>query len=371
MNWSERHLNWTAVFTILGYAILYFLLMNVSTGWYSIFPILTRYRILILDIAMPVLSYGYLFLNALTFLWILTRKRRSVFFLFFYLPALIFTYMGIFPWWRAENPNTQILIQWFGYAIMLAGWIVIIALPLRKQKVNQTSELPTNTAPISNNRPGRFSTIILLNIVSVLISIMLLVSLSSFIYMRAGTTTFEYSQGKGYHSNEIPAFSFEHPVSFSVNIEYWNLFQDQPDGFVSGIREYGFFGSSSSGISVWIFTFDSINGTRRSLDDELLSHDLWFSAIKNSLNTIQYPSNKTTQNVPFLDTTIDGRPARYITFSGNGGSDSDSNYSTDSLYFFECSDFLWVIRLTDYDRIANHPPTYFTHLLETFKIYDE
>jgi hypothetical protein len=357
MNWFERHLNWTAVTALFGSAILYFILMNVSTGWYTILPLISRYRVPILDVAMTVLSYGYFFLNVFICAWILSKKKRGIFNLLFFLPALAFTYMGIFPWWRAENPNTQILIQWFGYAIMFIGWIEVISFKNRDTRL-ETTTLKSNLTLNINDKTCKICVI-------TLTAIMAFISLSSFVYMRIGTYTYRYDPVM--FGDEIPAFSFEHPKSFYISPEFWDFFFDDTTLLVDGTRYSGFVWEDEDNISIWVYDFNSINGTRRSLEDEILSHGF----LLYEINGPPYKLDDKTTNAPLLGTTIAGRPGFYLTVTRERNYVYDTDRLTKWMYFFEDSDFLWVISLTEYGHIANNPPSYFTHLLETFKIYDE
>jgi hypothetical protein len=364
MNWFERHLNWTAVIFLFGSIAFGVLLMNISTGWYTIMPLITRYRVVMLDIDMAVFSYGYVFLNAIIFTWILSKKNRSVINLLFFLPPLVFTYMGMFPWWRAENPNTQILIQWFGYAFILAGWIEVILLKNRFTYPKTTGK-KLNLCFNFGNKHFK-------NIVLSLSSAMIFLSLFSFTYTRTGTSIFQYTPDD--YTPGIPAFSFEYPNSFDVSRQFWQWFQVNPPALhVDGGRYDGFiwdWDNAGTGISILLFVYGSDNGTQRSLDDEALNHDWLFGLLTNPRNTILYPPNFSSQNIPFMDTTIDGKPARYITFTAKWDYESKQRYSTRSVYFFECNNYLWIISF-DHDGKITQPPPYLPHLLETFKIYDE
>jgi hypothetical protein len=359
MNWFERHLNWTAVLSLCGSAVFYFLLMNLSTGWYSILPLISRYRILILDITMTTLSYGYFFINAFLFTWILLKKKRSMWHLLFLLPALIFTYMGIFPWWRAENPNTQILIQWFGYAIIFIGWIEVILLRNRNHNIGIT--LPGHKwFKFDSNSFTKIS-------VGFLASLMVIVACSTFIYIKTSTYTYTYDPGQ--YRDEVPAFSFECPRSIDMSPEYWDCFFDCPNLMVNGIRYYGLgWEDKYTSISIRIYDYDSTNGTHRSLEDEILSHDFLLYLI----NGPPLKLGEKTIGSPLLETTVVGKPGLYVTMTRDKNPDYDKNSETITMYFFEFSGFLWAIELDEGGNItATPPPAYFSHLLETFKIYDE
>jgi hypothetical protein len=365
INWFERHLNWTAAFGLLIFPFYYYLVLNISSGWYTAIPLIDHERPVFLTVIMLVLSYSYYFLSMTAYLWVLKKKTASLFYLLFFLPAAVLTYAGVIPWWHYHVPPQPVLYQWLGYFFITLGWFFTSGTnsnPLKKDSAPETYI----------HRSGLNKRVFV--IVSLLTVVMLVTSFFSFIYMRSVTSLYEYqSPTDDVIGKTIPSFTFEHPVSYYFLKDYFGWGIDSYFVNFASTRESGLFWEDSvSRIEITLYGLNSQDGNELSLHDEIASNS-------DVLYTITGPPpvfDPTPENLPpgleFTETTVAGKPGLYLSFNRQ----RNDAYNTDALtgwtFFFKDSGFLWMIRLTEYGHaITEPPPPYFTRLLETFKIYDE
>jgi hypothetical protein len=365
MNWFERHLNWTAAFGLFVYPLYYYMALNISSGWYTAFPLLSRERPVFLTAIMLVLSYSYYFSSLAGFFWVLKTKNVSLFYLLFFLPAAILTYTGVIPWWHYHVPPQPVLYQWLGYFLMALGWFFTVGSHNNRPKSAHAPETLIHRSGLNKWA---------LVIVSLLTVVMLIISFSSFIYMRSGTSIYKFQAHKDdIVRNAIPSFTFEHPVSYYFSSDYFGWGLDSYLVNFASTRESGLFWEDSvSRIETTLYRLNPQDGNELSLYDEIASNSGVLYSIAGPPPVIDPTPENLPPGLEFTGTTVAGKPGLYLSFNRPRNDAYNIDKLTGWTYFFKDFGFLWVISLTEYGHATTAPPpAYFTHLLDTFKIYDE
>jgi hypothetical protein len=406
MNWFERHLNWTALGMAVGSIAVTIFLFIFSNG-VNVLDIRGNGFRLSITLLVTLVMLACYTISAIGYGWILHRKKRSLFFLLFFLPGVFqilffffkfttfFTYafsgytvplatISITPQiFTLASTNVDrinplpvtILLNIFFLAI---AWFILILLDDKHRKANPagvTSGLPVEK---NTNFLSRFFSsgkkVLYALLTTLLLSVLL--SSGSFLNLNYGSSTFKYHPPDSGNDEapipQITTFSFRYPSHFSkprpprleenVSIEKTTIKR-----VVFYTYDQLFFNDDSS-ISVHIYSQADTNilkeyfGTTK---DGFINYTTSrFGDIETGL-TASVSSNFTSLvdvcGVAARQQTFPPVVPRYI-----WGFDA-TVISVDFIY----NDALWVIIWCDWYSTGDQPPPYFTHLLETFKIYDD
>jgi hypothetical protein len=413
MNWFERHLNWTALGMGVGSLSLTAFLVIVGMGW-DVLDIRGRGVDIKSGVLLFLVILSSLLFSATSYGWILYKKNRSPVFLLFFLPSLAhnillltnytvyttfafislnipFLSISLLPQYVTPliynqdkvNPLPALLL--LQIIVLGIGWFILLILKNRSSLL--TSTRGVFVAPYrphflqvlfnSNKRVGLL--LLLFIIVSVVLAGISLYSLkfgySSFKYTDPGT---EIEYGKVVlTSPDIPVFSFEYPSRFSVpyhphtfgikldgkqlygtSITFYDKLFFSPNEYIT-VESYrkeatayliNRFGINGDGF------IDYVSGNYTQLEE------YEYDNVGEKLSFTSYMAvDSITARVQITHPVIDSNKIRYFY------SHWESYLTADFIF----KGRLWVITLNNCDPKITQSPAYFTHLLETFKIYDE
>jgi len=371
MNWFDRHLNWTAAGMAVGSVGLFSLVIWLGFGlhfpyWPNIFSVSTPTLIL-----LALLIISWLLLNALGFGWILYHKKRSFVFLTFLLTEL-FTIIGcivykifLFSAIHLEDcivntiidPEIQIPFEFYiALTLILAFTIRWIMILLLKNKSSFISDNQSN----ANRAPPKFKSILL--IVSGW-SVVYLIVFSLFINF--GYLTYHYPDSI---NTILPILSFEYPASADEPVFHHIkvFYSGYPDSDDFKYNDYiSFHNLDGSSVSISIDS-RKINGT------DISTYDL--EDYKEYILQ-QYDNPPEYQQIAESEVMVGKIPARQLAISVKDEliDEIDWNDIGNHIYvFFKDGDKILVISYHSgylYTPTTT-PPAIFTHLLETFKIFD-
>jgi hypothetical protein len=388
LNWFERHLNWTALGMAIAGVIVFAFFAIVSMGFNII--VFTRYfKLGFTPLLLIMLTFISCFLHlSIGYGWILFKKNRSPVFLVFFLPG-IFTCifyiltnlttlsgdspfltilpilsLSIFPNPITTPPYLEIvvspvpwLIIWVNEFAFIIGWVVLVFLGNRelldtkdKVEIKKTSFL----ARFFNSRKRVKTSLISSTGISLVLAVI------SFFNINFGYSPFHIKELGTTLPERVPEFSCEYPNSFGVP-------EFEPT-----------------------YNFPVINGKSIELERIFFNNiQLWES---NSFFVIEiYPQKSTDYLVKTVGLDTDdftGFPKTFFKPHSNyqepiishvmiGNIPARQQYLVDPeenrtsiAVDFVLNGRWWVIWYEN-DKAFNTPPAYFTHLLETFKIYDE
>jgi hypothetical protein len=232
MNWFERHLNWTTLGFFISSILVFLFFTRVSLSFNSIdwnYPVDLSFPSILL---LALFITAWLVLTAIGYGWILFRKNRSPFFLFFFVPAL-FTIFGsvIYKLFFFSNinyyvvytdaivdpiirPPIFIFIVIINILIFVTGSIVLISLRSRNQFNSTDNLLTSNSINMTQNRflnclyssDKRFK-----HILFSISGFAVIFSIISFFFTTFGYVTYNLTESL---SSEFPKISFEYPAKY-------------------------------------------------------------------------------------------------------------------------------------------------------------
>jgi len=372
MNWFEKHLNWTAAVMAVGSIGLFTLFIWLSFGLHFhnlqyIFGLGTPTLIL-----LALLIIFWLLLNALGFVWILYRKKRSLFFLILLLPELfvvigciiykIFLFSAIHLGNSIDygiiDPIIQTPFEFYIASILILTftirWIILLLLKNKNYFVSESQSNSTKTAP-------RFKYIFL---VTSGFNAVLLIVFSLFVNFAYLTYRFPDSI-----NTILPRISFEYPASSNEPVfEHIKVFHSgypNSDDFDYSDRIYL---DNLNGSSVSIFVGVTIlNGK------DISTYDL--ENYKKYLLK-QYDNPPEYQQIVESEVMVSNIPARQLAISVKHELIDETDWNdigADIYVFFKYGNKILLISYhSEYSFTPTTTPSAnFTHLLETFKIYDK
>jgi hypothetical protein len=364
MNWFEKDINRTVKYLYFGTIFVWIILFQISTGGYSFFHFVFSFswaeNNFFFFVIFVVITYLLLTLHAMGMAWALKRKALSPFYLLLLAPVWIIFGIRI----AMLNPAYQTMAS----LVFLVGalicyyfsWVIFRSLQNRhKVKVVDVIETPNTSLKSSLSgilkSPKPISRYFIIPIILVTIAL----SIVSGFYMRFGSFNYD-NLGEDYR-NVVSGMSFTYPASFSETWSLSDVIITPPDEYFFMERWNGFFQNTVSEITI----------TKSNLTDlpeytDLASAD---KLILNISRSYYYHSEVNLDPLTVKSTIIAGVPARYVTIEN--ASFYENKRGTATIYYFEYNGHLWMIEFADLGKTTTHPQPYMTHLLETFKIYDE
>jgi hypothetical protein len=382
MNWFERHLNWTAVGMGVGSAGLFLLLIWISFGFqFPYWHDMVGYSLPVL-IVLGTLAVAWLLLPAFGYGWILYRKNRNPVFLFLFTPCLLMVagtliykmffhsniiyndaiVNGIIDYWPDFH---EFQIAFGGILLFSLCWFILLVLRNR----NLATPEIENRVSIPDNKLwqqlyiGQKRTIVNLFAISVL-NIALLVFTVFFINF--SFLTYHSPVKEGFI---IPSISFKYPAN-----------ADEPEYYHTRVFSSGYpsskdfqyndhisvYRSSKGYTDYYLSIFFPLNVT--DTESAILSSDNFSEMLLQQYNNPpEY--QQITENEIMVDNVLAHQMTIFVENKHNYVDDND--IGTNSYVYFMYKNKLWVISYHAWLDTERLPSPAFTHLLETFKIYDE
>jgi hypothetical protein len=341
MNWFERHLNWTAIFIAIGSLIFTLLLIPIVAILYSPFPFKLLLPAIILFIlacyAFSIVSHG----------WILFQKKQRFVFLIFYLPALLLTITAhivlSFTTMQYNSFLTSVfyLCYFSTFITLAASWIILLSLKNHSQPMNTEKSINIDLLYINNKLVSSFYTseTKYKRTIFSITGVIFIVIISCFLFLNYGHLTFRSQQS---YTSELPIFSFEYPPYY----QQFNNFQPMPVELYSSPAQE--------------ITIETIYDTYPT-NEQTLIVALFNRIAFTTPPSFDYP------HITVL-TTIDSIPATCVSLSIK--SNGKDPWGSGTSVFFKRESTYWLISCIEHRETTDQPPTYFTHLLESFKFLD-
>jgi hypothetical protein len=393
MNWFERHLNWTAAGMGVGSLVLYAVLIIVGLGLDIIY--LNRYLelsfiSLFLDV-FPVICFTLLSVTG--YHWVLRRKNRNPLFLLFFLPVIFtcvlvpiskivipnneyffigtiapvlsiffpYRFFKLYPFLSVAPPSplpTQIF--WINIFIFITAWIVLIF--LKNRRIPETAEHMD-----TKNTFQKFlftKTRILL-----LVLVTLIFTAASFFNISFGYSYFQSNQPGSNIPPQIPVFSLEYPKHFSQpsvfpSMSYLKIddqiikLDDITLGEIWRWKDYSF-------VNINVLSQDA---TQQLIDVCGMTEDGFIDMLG------KYLTLSDEKHQAIISTVMVGDISARQQFLAYKQDPSDIHWEDDRTVMmidFLHDNRLWFIYSGMGDEVLKEATPAFSHLLETFKIYDE
>jgi hypothetical protein len=350
VNWFQRHLNWTAVIILVAGVIFTFIFSLISTAFYRFStwneisrPEIYRHVVILLCSILIFIGFG----------WVLSLKKRSLFFLLFFIPLVatwVFSMLQLF--------YEVLMMAVIPIALAITGFLLLLVIKNRSAKESNRDVLPNRIRTLFSHEWYSHQSArckVLLNTVAILLLLIVLFTDYSYQSMENVYSTYIWEPG-----NEKTVCTFEYSLSYE---EPW-LFHDWLD-YLENIRldRYLWFQWESS-IAVHVMTKDTIP----------------FFEDMNSMEKTEMVINDTLTYIRYRTTTILDLEIGYFPVKGYSAiratatvpevAGENGEYGTVDAVWFERGSDIWAISIFYPEKTKHQPSKPFEHLLETFEIID-
>lgn len=391
MNWFERHLNWTAVIAPIVFSILVFLTIYI---FYFFSPTPMEYMDHPPVDLMVLLTIAFLLVLSI---WILVRKRRSIWFLlFFFLPLIILSTCYIdnkFYIFKSSSVSDFIYDILFpaGIFLWLSGWVLIILLKNKsvEYSVGFVSEVKNNNKAkilfnsLINKTLHRYPRLKYVPWL-IIITIVIMGFIAGNSYTGRDTSYISYLDTIKPFSSNI-TYSFEYPRCFDLTQAHnWSKPDEvTPADHAEIILRRGKFSWFIFSYYGSVITIDALRVEEEGRyyeifygeEEEEEEEDIYRLELDPDTTVIDrakaryFKASYFTNNineVNILDTkeiVISGIQAEYVVISEQVK--NSHSWHVLKFVYFRYNDLVWIINGLE-DNLEND--FYFNHLLETFTI---
>jgi hypothetical protein len=361
-NWFERHLNWTAL--CIGAGSFFLCILLVGVIWHfrlTFYPSLLGFPI---SFFTWLVIACYFTLSALGLHWVILQKKCRSFPTYMFLLAVLVS-LAISVISNFFVPIAIILeysLLFYTIILLIPCMFYIIASKKRviTQKIDDLMQ-----HKMSAQKKGLMNRTIswgrLRRTIIILIAAAILFTVSSVLYTHYGYKTFVYTW------HRVPSFSFLHPPDFHepymVCTEY--AYNEEEDILL--MKSPSILHSDDPWINLNVYTKEFTGEFGYVLDD----YKHFVVGTRKSWFTTYGKKGIIIQNYSETPVTINGLPAYLISFTVPEDENPYHRWGSYACAYFLYNDMLWTIEFMHEDRVFNDIPTYFTHLIESFKFLDE